>query len=81
MLQYSQIPKLAVSPSILLARHFQNKALRDRYFLTELLFTFLLSTFLTVLVFLGMAPLLTVHRGGKLRGRLECGAEAVYTLF
>lgn len=49
----------AVSTSILLARHFQNKALRDRYFLTGLLFTFLLSTFLSVLVFLGMPSLLT----------------------
>lgn len=49
----------AVSTSILLARHFQNKTLRDRYFLTGLICTVLVSAGVSILALLGMAPLLT----------------------
>ena len=49
----------AVSTSILLARHFQNKTLRDQYFLTGLICTVLVSAGVSVLALLGMAPLLT----------------------
>jgi Na+-driven multidrug efflux pump len=49
----------AVSTAILLARHFRNKALRDRYFLTGLICTVLVSAAVSGLVFLGIGPILT----------------------
>lgn len=49
----------AVSTSILLARHLNNPPLRDRYFLTGLLFTILVSAGVSLLSFLWMDPILT----------------------
>lgn len=49
----------AVSTSILLARHLQDRAVRDHYFLTGILFTLLVSAGVSVLGFCGRDPLLT----------------------